>query len=196
MLPENKKQLITMSEYPLLLKGTSKADNMITYENFINKGIENVYGCDEDEFEMHVNIINELIKKHFEAYIRVPYKDRALFLPHCMCQSEVCIAKNSDKGYICQECGACGICDIKLEAEKLGYATYTVGGGGIIHKILKNTHHKAIMGVACPFELAAGLEKVSAAGLPAIGILLATDGCLDTEADMYKVFEALRLKVE
>ncbi len=51
------------------------------------------------------------------------------------------------------------------------------------------------MGVACPFELAAGLEKVSAAGLPAIGILLATDGCMNTEADIDKVFEALRLKV-
>jgi hypothetical protein len=169
---------------------------MVSYENFINKDIENVYGCDDDEFEMHLRTINELLEKNFDAYIKVPYEKRALFLPHCMCQSDVCEAKNTDKGFICQECGACGICEIKLEAEKLGYTTYTVGGGGIIHKILKNTRHKAIMGVACPFELSAGLEKVSAAGLPAIGILLATDGCLDTEADMDKVFEALRLKAE
>jgi hypothetical protein len=169
---------------------------MANYENFICKDIENVYGCDDDEFEKHLEIINELVKNNFEAYIKVPYEKRALFLPHCMCQSDVCEAKNTDKGFICQECGACGICDIKSEAENLGYTTYTVGGGGIIHKILKNTRHKAIMGVACPFELSEGLKKVSAAGLPAIGILLATDGCLDTEADMDKVFSALRLKVE
>ena len=189
----NKKQLITMYEYPYLHR---EQVTMASYESFIRKDIENVYGCDDDEFERHMKTINELIEKHFEAYIRVPYENRALFLPHCMCNSDVCETKNSDKGYICLECGACGIYEIKREAEKLGYTTYTVGGGGIIHKILKNTHHKAIMGVACPFELAAGLKKVSAAGLPAIGILLATDGCMDTEADIDKVFEALRLKVE
>jgi hypothetical protein len=169
---------------------------MVGYENFIHKDIANVYGCDDDEFEKHLKTINDLLEKNFESYIRVPYESRALFLPHCMCQSDMCKAKNTDKGYICLECGACGICEIKTEAEKLGYTTYTVGGGGIIHKILKNTRHKAIMGVACPFELAAGLEKVSAAGLPAIGILLATDGCLNTEADIEKVFEALRLKIQ
>jgi hypothetical protein len=169
---------------------------MANYQNFIHKDIENVYGCDDDEFEMHLKTINELIEKNFEAFINVPYANRALFLPHCMCQSDVCLAKNTDRGYICQECGSCGINEIKDEAEKLGYTTYTVGGGGIIHKILKNTHHKAIMGVACPFELAAGLEKVSAAGLPALGILLASDGCLNTKADMDKVFSALRLNVE
>lgn len=185
-----------MSEYLLSQYGIYWYDTMVSYENFIHKDIENVYGCDDDEFERHIKTINELIEKHFEAYIRVPYEKRALFLPHCMCKSDVCEAKNTKMGYICNECGSCGICEIKTEAEKLGYTIYTVGGGGIIHKILKNTRHKAIMGVACPFELSAGLKKVSAAKLPAIGILLATDGCLDTEADIELVFRALRLKVE
>ncbi len=191
----NKKQLTTLNEYPIPLKGRSLTETTVSYENLIRRDIENVYGCDDDEFERHMKTVNELIEKHFEAYIRVPYENRALFLPHCMCDSDVCEAKNSDKGFICLECGACGIYEIKSEAEKLGYTTYTVGGGGIIHKILKNTHHKAIMGVACPFELAAGLKKVSAAGLPAIGILLASDGCMNTEADIDKVFEVMRMKV-
>ncbi len=139
---------------------------------------------------IYVELKNRFNRKSFA---RVPYNKRALFLSHCLRHSEKCPAKLSDDGLMCEECGNCSICEIKQEAEKLGYTVYIVPGGSMVFKIIKRAAPDAVMGVACYFELEEAFEKLTTfSNLPYQGVQLSKDGCKDTEVDVDRVLEVLR----
>lgn len=138
-----------------------------------------------------VEIQNSLYRP---AFAKTPYKERALFLPHCL-RSMKCPAKLSFDGVQCVECGQCSISDIKKKAEKLGYSVFITPGGMFTKRLLKENKIKAVMGVACNFELREGLENCQKVGIPAQGIHLLKDGCINTVADIDKINEVLELKV-
>lgn len=141
--------------------------------------------------EVYVEMQNRINRKNFA---RVPYNQRALFLSHCLRDSEKCGASMSETGYQCEECGCCDIGRIKAEADALGYNTYVVPGGSMVFKIIKRTGPRACVGVACYYELEEAFEKLTIVNMPYQGIPLLKDGCKDTEVDIDRVLSILRLR--
>jgi len=138
-----------------------------------------------------VEVQNSLFKP---AFAKVEYKNRALFLPHCL-RSTKCPGKLSFDGVQCVECGQCCIGDIKKKAEKLGYGgVYITPGGMFTKRLLKEKNVKAAIGVACDFELREGLENCQKFGVPGQGIRLLKDGCINTIADVDRINEILEMK--
>ena len=156
------------------------------------KAVFRFLNLDETRIEsLIIEIQNSLYKP---AFAKTAYKDRALFLPHCL-RSIKCPAKLSFDGVQCIECGLCSIGDIKKKAEKLGYRVYITPGGMFTKRLLKEKKVKAVMGVACNFELREGLENCQKFGVPGQGINLLKDGCINTVADVDKINETLELKM-
>ncbi|HEQ79023.1 MAG TPA: DUF116 domain-containing protein [Euryarchaeota archaeon] len=139
--------------------------------------------------EVYVKIKNRL---NMRAFTRVPYKDRVIFLPHCMRSSEKCQAEFGSDGYDCVHCGCCNISEIVIEAKRLGYRVHVVPGGSMVFKIWNRNPPKAALGVACYFELSEALEKIGHMGVPAVGVPLDRDGCKDTLVNVNEVLRVMR----
>ncbi|MBO8181185.1 MAG: DUF116 domain-containing protein [Archaeoglobus sp.] len=151
-------------------------------------------GEDADELvdQIYVSIKNNALKSDFA---RTPVAERALFLPQCLRDPENCKAKLTEIGYICERCGSCSISEIIEDAERLGYKhIYIVPGGSMVIKILKNNSGiKAALGVACYPELSEAIERLSTVGFHTLAVPLLKTGCVNTEVDVWKVKQLLRL---
>ena len=144
-----------------------------------------------DAMEENIEIVNKLNQQNKLDFESVDFEERALFIPQCMRNADKCIAESTDMGYICKHCGQCDISEISRSAEDMGYKVYIVPGGRMVYKILSKNMPKAVMGIACPFELAEAMEKVTAAGIPCQGVFLDRDGCRNTKADPGTVLSVL-----
>lgn len=109
--------------------------------------------------------INNMEKQRFES---VPFNERILFLSHCI---RAPLKK-----------------EIQNFAENLGYRVHVVGGGSIVHKIIKRENPKAVVGIACHPELEMAVDKLK---MPLQVVLLDTDGCKDTTFNMDRAKEVL-----
>jgi hypothetical protein len=144
-----------------------------------------------------VNMVDQLYVKmkndaHAKEFAVIAFSDRAVFVPQCLRNSEKCKAPLTDEGYQCLKCGACPIGKIKAEAERLGYGGfYIVPGGSMVFKIMAKRKYKAVLGVACYFELADSMEKASLYGVPSQGVPLSRDGCKDTQVNVEPVVEKM-----
>ena len=140
--------------------------------------------------QIYIRVKNEA---NLEAYLKVPFSQRAVFLPQCLRNAKLCKAELGEEGYVCAKCGSCAIAQLKEEAEKLGYAGfYIVPGGSMVFRILKKRPFKAVLGVACYFELADSVEKASLFHVPCQGVPLIRDGCKDTMVDPDEVLAMIR----
>ncbi|MFH0816029.1 MAG: DUF116 domain-containing protein [Methanobacteriota archaeon] len=144
-----------------------------------------------------INLVDQIYVKmkndaHAAEFARTAFTERAVFMPHCMRSSEKCKAPMTDEGYQCLKCGACRIGKIKSEAERLGYGGfYIVPGGSMVFKIMARRKYKAIIGVACYYELADSMEKASLFRIPAQGVPLGRDGCKDTLVEVEPVVDKM-----
>ena len=138
--------------------------------------------------KMVIDIRNDLC---FRAFDSVLYKDRFLFLPHCLRHDE-CPAKSSHDGILCVQCGKCPIGGIKKEAEEIGYKVFIVPGGSLLKVIVKKYKPKAVFGVGCVMEVKEGAEKMSSYGIPVQGFLLDKDGCISTEINTKNLLYKLK----
>lgn len=136
------------------------------------------------------------MKNHLnkDGFIKIPYSERSLFLPQCLRNADKCTAKMDGVGYICKHCGACSISNIKQFAEELGYEVYVVPGGSMVLKIIANTKPKAVVGVACDFELGEAFEKLASLNIWYQGVPLLKDGCKNTAVDVEKLLGILKNK--
>jgi hypothetical protein len=122
-----------------------------------------------------INVLNKT------KYALIPMEDKILLIPHCLRDAERCIAPIDEDGYHCQKCGACVIADITLSAEAKGLKWYMVGGGSHAIRIVKNVRPRAVLGIACYNDARMAFEKLSEYCIPAQGVLLSKDGCVNTE---------------
>ena len=142
-------------------------------------------GVDEKEvFRVYVEAKNAIYTPRF---LETPYEKRILFLPQCL-RKRTCKAEFTEDGYVCQECGACGIAEVKKLAESLGYRVYIAPGGSLVEKIFQRERPKACLGVACWRELVLGSIVAEKYGVAACGHPLLRDGCFETDVD----YEALK----
>ncbi len=139
----------------------------------------------------HLEIRNKLNELKFK---KTKYKDRLLFVPHCLRHSKECPAEHGDFGLECKKCGRCKICKITELADKYGYkGTFIAHGGSMVYKIMKEHKPKAVLGIACYHEVMMGLDKAAEFGVPAQAVMLARDGCRDTDVNLQELEEKMTL---
>ncbi|WP_202318583.1 DUF116 domain-containing protein [Archaeoglobus neptunius] len=158
------------------------------------KGALKVIGEDEGLADLiYIFVKNRAYKKDWE---RLPPSKRVVFLPQCLRNSKECRAELTEKGYICQRCGACSIAEIVETAEKMGYKhIYIVPGGSMIYRILKDISLECFscLGVACIPELCEASERLSMKGIAHQCVPLKKTGCVDTEVDLTEVKKFLSM---
>jgi len=156
------------------------------------KRILTVFGFRSDVVDRTlIHLRNGLNARSFAS---VAPKDRALFLPQCLRHPE-CPAKLSPEGIMCVNCGRCGVGMVKKEAELLGYKVFIAPGGSLVKRMARKYKPKAVLGVGCNMEIKEGAELMDAFGIPAQGVALVRDGCIDTRADIVEVMKRLRMGI-
>ena len=142
--------------------------------------------------QIYIKIKNDANK---DSFAKTAFKERGVFVPQCLRNAKLCKAELGDEGYVCMKCGNCDIGKIKTEAERLGYGgVYVVPGGSMVFKIMKKHAFKAVVGVACYFELADSMEKSTLFHIPCQGVPLLRDGCKDTLVEADEVFVVMAKK--
>ena len=153
---------------------------------------------------------NKLLAEHtkpeeHKRLAAVPPSERVLLLPHCLRDSQRCQADNTKHGLACKGCSPdCAINRLRRKALELGYSGVCVAPGGtLVLEFLAQRKPRGIVAVACHKELEMGLEAVAKMGqepdwgMPATVIVpLSKDGCVDTEVDVERVLEVIRLQAE
>jgi uncharacterized protein len=128
---------------------------------------------------------NKFNKKKFEV------SEKRIFLaPHCM-RSPDCPAASSQYGIQCIRCGSCKYDRITKEAEKLDYSIFILAGSSFIKKLIEENKPESVLLLGCSYEI----NKVMMAfeGRVTYGITLLKDGCVNTDADMDKIFTIMHL---
>lgn len=118
-----------------------------------------------------------------EQVAAVPCHRRLLLLPDCLRNEKQCPAECNELGLLCQDCGACGLSDLRAEAQQKGYRVLIAEGSPAVMKIILGGHADALLGVACLDVLEKTLDKILLAGIPAMAVPLLCSGCRNTSAD-------------
>jgi uncharacterized protein len=120
-------------------------------------------------------------------------KKRIFLTPHCL-RSISCPAISTQYGVQCTLCGLCQFEKIKSEAEKNGYSIFILAGSSFIKKLIEETKPDGILLLGCSYEI----NKVMMAlnGRTTYGITLLKDGCVNTIADINKIYSVLRLGIK
>lgn len=116
----------------------------------------------------------------------------AVFMPHCLKDTDSCRAEKTEKGYLCKQCMGCEIGEVKGKLGK-GVDVHMVPGGGMIKKILGENDYEAVVGVACYPELELGKKLTDEFGLPAQMVPLSEDGCQETSVEVERVLDKLEV---
>lgn len=128
--------------------------------------------------------------------------ERVLLLSHCLRPSQTCPGKVHKRGLVCPEgCTEdCVLGRLRQAALALGYKGVCIASGGsMAYKFVAEQKPRGIVAVACPKELAEGVEAVldlasSNDEAPAIVVVpLTKDGCVDTEVDEAQALAAISL---
>ncbi|MFA6065398.1 MAG: DUF116 domain-containing protein [archaeon] len=139
----------------------------------------------------HVELRNVAFEPDFK---KVPFAERAIFLPHCSRNIKVCKATSDDEGFHCKECGACDIDKVMKLAKKLGYKqVFMVPGGSMVKKVLEKYKPKAAIGIACFHEAVMAFELTKQINVIPQAVLLLRDGCKDTQINLALVEEKMLL---
>ena len=139
----------------------------------------------------HVEFRNKLNES---AYKKTPYKNRILFLPHCLRNSKECKAPYNDEGLQCTECGKCKIDPLVKEAKKLKYGgVFVVPGESMVLKLIEKYRPKAVLGVACYKETMLAFDSLNGTGVTPQAVLLTRAGCINTDVNIDEVIEKMRL---
>ena len=139
----------------------------------------------------HVEIRN---KANEVTYMKTPYSERVLFLPHCMRSMQKCKAAYDENGLHCRECGACKLGTLVKMARDRGYsAVFICPGGSMVKKKVKESKPKAILGVACFDEAQMAFNALRGTRIGVQAVLLSKAGCANTDVDIEEVREKMDL---
>ncbi|HJJ29305.1 MAG TPA: DUF116 domain-containing protein [Methanocorpusculum sp.] len=140
-----------------------------------------------------IDIDNEMNMKEFA---KTPVSERVIFLPLCLRNKDCPARLRPEEGIHCTGCGKCGLGAALKVLNEAGYKTYIIPGSTFIKRIVKRDHPKAMIGVGCLMEVKEGLEMGKKINMATIGVLTATDGCVETTMDFDKLMEAASLGLD
>jgi len=139
----------------------------------------------------HIELRNSVFEPVFK---KIPFSERALFLPHCSRKVKVCKALQDEEGFHCKNCGACNIDEAIKIARDLGYGKiFIVPGGSMMKKLILKYKPRAVVGVSCFHEALLGFEETKQSSVIPQAVLLLNDGCKDTTINIPLVKEKLSL---
>lgn len=127
------------------------------------------------------------------AYAAVPLERRIVMLPQCLRHIDCPAPISATEGILCEDCGKCIVCKIRAIDSRI--AVFISPGGTLARRILESHKPGAVLGVACPNDLAEGLRASKRMRIPAQGVPLGKTGCVSTEVDFETVKERLLLGV-
>lgn len=146
-------------------------------------------GIDPENIDkLYIELKNSMYKDSFKE---IPPKEKIVFLPQCLRNSKTCKAVLGQSGWICKKCSGhttCKVYKIKEKSESLGYKVFIVPGVSMVFKIIENLKPMGVLGVACMKELTMATEAL---GIPAQGIQLLRDGCVNTDVNLKEVINSL-----
>ena len=131
-----------------------------------------------------------------DQFASVEPSRRILLLPHCLRDSGECKGRYTPDEFICAQCGACALGDLKQEAEALGYRVVVAEGSPAVVKLLLEESFEAVLGVACLDSLDKAFQKVVSLGVPHLASPLLLDNCVDTICDVNEIRELMALRSE
>jgi len=143
-------------------------------------------GMDDDDLTMF--LINMRNKMNREEFARTPVGERAIFLPQCL-RSSKCPSRLGPEGLECMHCRRCGISAATDHLEKMGYRVFIMPGSTFVKRIVKKYRPKAVLGVGCLMEVREGLELADKLGVPALGLVMLRDGCVETDVNWDELME-------
>ncbi|MBW1972914.1 MAG: DUF116 domain-containing protein [Deltaproteobacteria bacterium] len=134
-----------------------------------------------------IEVNNQLIRSKIKPF---PPEKLLLLLPHCI-QNFDCKVKITGNIYNCKRCGKCKIKDFIEFAETIGIHVAVATGGTLARRIIVEKRPKAIVAVACEYDLTTGIQD--SYPLPVLGILNERPfgPCINTTVDVKKVKEAI-----
>jgi len=108
-----------------------------------------------------VKLINDYYREDFD---RVPIRDMAVLLPHCLI-NEKCPGKFSkDDGILCSKCMKCYCGDIKKICEERGIQFYISPSSGFSQRLAQRKNLKAAVGAICLYEVEKSLRNIRLTG--------------------------------
>jgi len=94
-----------------------------------------------------------------DAFNRVPVRDRAVILPHCLI-SEKCQAHFSkDDGVLCVRCMKCNCGEVYKLCQERGWQFYITPSTGFTKRLVQRKGIRAAVGAACDFEISRGVRS-------------------------------------
>ncbi len=134
-----------------------------------------------------------------EDFSKIPYNKRVLIVPHCLRDSKKCHNHyeplETGLQLICEECGSdkCKIHPIIKVARELGYIIYISEGATVVLRMLKERRAYTFFAVACLDSLMKARPIGESLKIPGGGIPLLKSGCKDTDVEIDKVIERIKL---
>jgi hypothetical protein len=116
------------------------------------------------------------------AFAMTPVERRAVFFPHCL-RSAKCPACLTPDGLKCVSCGKCGLGSVIPPLKEAGYLTFLIPGSTFVKRMVKKYRPLAMVGVGCVVEVKEGLELGKRISMIALGVVIKTDGCVETTID-------------
>ncbi|MHC1567158.1 MAG: DUF116 domain-containing protein [Candidatus Syntropharchaeia archaeon] len=152
-------------------------------------------------FRIDPNLVNEIGIALMNSFSMREYANtlperRILFLPQCLRDIKCQAPTTYSEGVVCLKCGRCEIAKIKKKCEEIGIGVYIVIGSSFVKRIINEKKPEATIGVACSTELYEVMRYVISRGIPAIGILLRTSGCVMTDVNWEMVERFLTFQGE
>ena len=153
-------------------------------------GVGKLFGVSKDQVRRSfIEINNQLL---LAAHPRATPDKLLLLMPHCL-QFHECQFRITGNTVHCQRCGQCDISGLAELSEKYGVGLAVATGGTLARRIVVERRPKLIIAVACERDLSSGIQD--SYPLPVFGITnhRPHGPCYDTEVDLERVEEALKI---
>ena len=150
-------------------------------------------------------MVIDYLKNKNRTIAEIDFNKRVLLISYCLRPSNKCPAKLESTGLKCICCSNnCSIGKLKKAAEEAGYKGICIApGGSMAIKFVEESHPEGIVAVACEKELSEGIyaiKKIVSKNklngfTPVIKTIpLIKDGCVDTEIDVEKALNTIRIR--
>jgi hypothetical protein len=94
-----------------------------------------------------------------EEFARVPFRDRAVILPHCLIDDGCKARFSKEDGVLCTRCGRCNCGEIGLLCEERGWQFYITPSANFTKRLVQRKGIRAAVGAACDFEIEKGIRS-------------------------------------
>ncbi len=115
-----------------------------------------------------------------------------ILCPKCL-QSKDCTRDILGGHPECERCGRCDVGKLLNLAEKEKVNIIFVQGGRLAVKTARSSKFKAIIAIACNYELAAGLMKIPFKPVIAVKNIISNGPCIETGVNIDEVINGIRI---